>query len=68
MIQTRHRIPEHAAAPKTRFMVFQVPHPGAAVRFLEPSARQRRGACMALADYGLMHVKLYEDIARITAT
>ena len=27
-------------------------------------ARPRRGACTRLAEYGLMHVKLYEDIAR----
>ncbi len=27
-------------------------------------AGRKRGGCMALAEYGLMHVKLYEDITR----
>jgi alpha-D-ribose 1-methylphosphonate 5-phosphate C-P lyase len=42
--------------------VFQVPIPEP-LRFLEPRETETR-RMHALADYGLMHVKLYEDIAR----
>ncbi len=61
MIQTRHRIPE---APLTadQILVYQVPIPEP-LRFLEPRETETR-KMHALEEYGLMHVKLYEDIAR----
>jgi alpha-D-ribose 1-methylphosphonate 5-phosphate C-P lyase len=61
VIQTRHRIPETALAER-QIVVFQVPIPEP-LRFLEPRETETR-RLHALADYGLMHVKLYEDIAR----
>ena len=61
LIQTRHRIPETPLAPG-QIIVFQVPVPEPLQR-LEPRAAQTR-KLHALAEYGLMHVKLYEDIAR----
>ncbi|MCW5770636.1 MAG: alpha-D-ribose 1-methylphosphonate 5-phosphate C-P-lyase PhnJ [Rhodospirillaceae bacterium] len=61
IIQTRHRIPEMPLA-KGQILVFQVPIPEP-LRFLEPRETATR-RMHALADYGLMHVKLYEDIAR----
>lgn len=60
IIQTRHRIPEIALAPG-QIMVFQVPIPEP-LRFIEPSDSETR-SMHALNDYGVMHVKLYEDIA-----
>jgi alpha-D-ribose 1-methylphosphonate 5-phosphate C-P lyase len=61
VIQTRHRVPE---TPLTgdQVLVYQVPIPEP-LRFLEPSEVETR-KMHALEDYGLMHVKLYEDIAR----
>ena len=61
VIQTRHRIPE---APLTdgQILVYQVPIPEP-LRFLEPREPETR-RMHALEEYGLMHVKLYEDIAR----
>ena len=61
MIQTRHRIPE-TALREDQIIVYQVPQPEPLSR-LEPSRAETR-RMHALADYGLMHVKLYEDIAR----
>lgn len=61
IIQTRHRIPETDLKPG-QIMVFQVPIPEP-LRFIEPSDSETR-AMHALNDYGVMHVKLYEDIAR----
>ncbi|WP_444464789.1 alpha-D-ribose 1-methylphosphonate 5-phosphate C-P-lyase PhnJ [Rhodobacter capsulatus] len=61
LIQTRHRIPE-APLTEDQILVFQVPIPEP-LRFLEPREAETR-RMHALADYGLMHVKLYEDIAR----
>ncbi len=61
MIQTRHRIPE-ATLHEGQVMVYQVPIPEP-LRFLEPRETETR-RMHALAEYGLMHVKLYEDIAR----
>ena len=61
VIQTRHRIPE-AALAEDQILVFQVPIPEP-LRFLEPRETETR-RMHALSDYGLMHVKLYEDIAR----
>ncbi|OYY60030.1 MAG: carbon-phosphorus lyase, partial [Rhizobiales bacterium 35-66-30] len=43
-------------------LVYQVPIPEP-LRFLEPRESETR-KLHGLADYGLMHVKLYEDIAR----
>ncbi len=61
VIQTRHRIPEVPLAPG-QILVFQVPIPEP-LRFLEPRETETR-TMHALEEYGLMHVKLYEDIAR----
>jgi alpha-D-ribose 1-methylphosphonate 5-phosphate C-P lyase len=61
IIQTRHRIPERALKAG-QILVYQVPIPEP-LRFLEPRETETR-RMHALADYGLMHVKLYEDIAR----
>ena len=61
VIQTRHRIPE-ATLHEGQVMVYQVPIPEP-LRFLEPRETETR-RMHALAEYGLMHVKLYEDIAR----
>ena len=61
VIQTRHRIPE-APLHEGQVLVYQVPIPEP-LRFLEPRETETR-RMHALAEYGLMHVKLYEDIAR----
>ncbi|KQP41396.1 carbon-phosphorus lyase [Methylobacterium sp. Leaf104] len=61
VIQTRHRIPE-APLAEGQVLVYQVPIPEP-LRFLEPRETETR-QLHALAEYGLMHVKLYEDIAR----
>jgi alpha-D-ribose 1-methylphosphonate 5-phosphate C-P lyase len=61
IIQTRHRIPE-TSLEKGQIIVYQVPIPEP-LRFIEPRAREVR-KMHALADYGIMYVKLYEDIAR----
>lgn len=61
IIQTRHRIPE-APLKEGQILVYQVPIPEP-LRFLEPRETETR-KMHALEEYGLMHVKLYEDIAR----
>jgi alpha-D-ribose 1-methylphosphonate 5-phosphate C-P lyase len=61
VIQTRHRIPE-TPLREDQILVFQVPEPEP-LRTLEPRGSETR-TMHALADYGLMHVKLYEDIAQ----
>lgn len=61
IIQTRHRIPE-APLKSGQIMVFQVPIPEP-LRFIEPSEVETR-TMHALQDYGVINVKLYEDIAR----
>ncbi|GEK51415.1 alpha-D-ribose 1-methylphosphonate 5-phosphate C-P-lyase PhnJ [Vreelandella venusta] len=61
VIQTRHRIPEQALT-KGQILVFQVPIPEP-LRFIEPSEEETR-IMHGLEEYGVMHVKLYEDIAR----
>lgn len=61
IIQTRHRIPE-APLREGQVIVYQVPTPEP-LRFLEPRESETR-RLHGLADYGLMHVKLYEDIAK----
>jgi alpha-D-ribose 1-methylphosphonate 5-phosphate C-P lyase len=61
IIQTRHRIPE-TPLTEDQILVFQVPIPEP-LRFLEPRETETR-KMHALEEYGVMHVKLYEDIAR----
>lgn len=61
VIQTRHRIPE-TPLRENQILVFQVPEPEP-LRTLEPREAETR-TLHALGDYGLMHVKLYEDIAQ----
>jgi alpha-D-ribose 1-methylphosphonate 5-phosphate C-P lyase len=61
VIQTRHRIPEQPLT-EDQILVYQVPIPEP-LRFLEPRETETR-KMHALEDYGLMHVRLYEDIAR----
>jgi alpha-D-ribose 1-methylphosphonate 5-phosphate C-P lyase len=68
LIQTRHRIPETPLTER-QILVYQVPVPEPLQRLEPREAETRR--MHALAEYGLMHVKLYEDIARyghVTAT
>ncbi len=61
LIQTRHRIPE-TPLRDDQILVYQVPIPEP-LRYLEPRETETR-KLHALSEYGLMHVKLYEDIAR----
>ena len=61
IIQTRHRVPE-TALTEDQILVYQVPIPEP-LRFLEPRETETR-KMHALEEYGLMHVRLYEDIAR----
>ncbi len=61
IIQTRHRFPEKTLN-ENQTLVYQVPIPEP-LRFLEPRETETR-VMHALSEYGLMHVKLYEDIAR----
>ena len=61
IIQTRHRIPEQTLSDG-QILVYQVPIPEP-LRFLEPRETETR-KMHALEEYGLMHVKLYEDIAQ----
>ena len=59
LIQTRHRIPE-TPLRDGQIMVFQVPIPEP-LRWLEPRESETR-KMHALEEYGIMHVRLYEDI------
>ncbi len=61
LIQTRHRIPEMPLR-EGQILVYQVPMPEP-LRFLEPRETETR-KMHGLEEYGLMHVKLYEDISR----
>ena len=61
IIQTRHRVPETRLS-ENQILVYQVPIPEP-LRFLEPRETETR-KMHALEEYGIMHVKLYEDIAR----
>jgi alpha-D-ribose 1-methylphosphonate 5-phosphate C-P lyase len=61
LIQTRHRIPETPLA-EGQIAVFQVPIPEP-LRWLEPRETETR-KMHALEEYGVMHVRLYEDITR----
>ncbi|MEQ8817783.1 MAG: alpha-D-ribose 1-methylphosphonate 5-phosphate C-P-lyase PhnJ [Thalassobaculum sp.] len=61
IIQTRHRIPEKPLTEQ-QILVYQVPIPEP-LRQLEPREAETR-KMHALQEYGVMHVSLYEDIAR----
>jgi alpha-D-ribose 1-methylphosphonate 5-phosphate C-P lyase len=61
IIQTRHRIPE-TPLQAGQVLVYQVPQPEP-LRKLESSEAETR-KLHAWGEYGLMHVRLYEDIAR----
>ena len=61
LIQTRHRIPEKPLM-EDQILIYQVPNPEP-LRFIEPSEVETR-KMHALEDYGVMHIKLYEDIAQ----
>ncbi len=62
VIQTRHRIPE-TKLRDDQIIVYQVPQPEPLWRLVPSRAETRR--MHALADYGVMHVRLYEDVARL---
>jgi len=62
IIQTRHRIPE-TPLRAGQIIVYQVPSPEPLSK-LEPS-RPEAARMHGLMDYGLMQVRLYEDIARL---
>jgi alpha-D-ribose 1-methylphosphonate 5-phosphate C-P lyase len=61
VIQTRHRIPEQDLT-QDQILVYQVPIPEP-LRRLEPREAECRKV-HAWQEYGIMHVELYEDIAR----
>jgi alpha-D-ribose 1-methylphosphonate 5-phosphate C-P lyase len=61
IVQTRHRVPETPLAAG-QILVYQVPIPEP-LRWLEPREGETR-KMHALAEYGAMHVRLYEDITR----
>jgi alpha-D-ribose 1-methylphosphonate 5-phosphate C-P lyase len=61
IVQTRHRVPE-TKLTEQQILVYQVPIPEP-LRWLEPSEVETR-KMHALAEYGVMHVRLYEDIAQ----
>lgn len=61
IIQTRHRIPE-APLQAGQILVYQVPMPEP-LRKLEPRELETR-KMHGFAEYGLMQVRLYENIAR----
>jgi alpha-D-ribose 1-methylphosphonate 5-phosphate C-P lyase len=61
LIQTRHRIPE-TPLKRSQVLVYQVPIPEP-LRWLEARETETR-KLHALREYGLMYVKLYEDITR----
>ena len=61
IIQTRHRIPERTLTAD-QILVYQVPQPEPMSK-LQPSRAETR-QMHALSEYGLMHVKLYEDVSR----
>jgi len=61
LIQSRHRIPETPLAAG-QILVLQVPIPEP-LRWLEPREAETR-TMHALEEYGVMHVRLYEDITR----
>lgn len=61
LIQTRHRVPEEPLR-EGQVLIYQVPTPEP-MKYLEP--REAEAAKMhAYEEYGLIHVRLYEDIAK----
>jgi alpha-D-ribose 1-methylphosphonate 5-phosphate C-P lyase len=60
VIQTRHRLPETPLKPD-QIIVYQVPTPEP-LRFLEARETETR-KMHAFQEYGIMYVKLYEDIS-----
>ncbi|WP_404379017.1 alpha-D-ribose 1-methylphosphonate 5-phosphate C-P-lyase PhnJ [Caenispirillum salinarum] len=62
LIQTRHRIPE-TPLTEDQILVYQVPIPEP-LRWMEARESETR-KMHALEEYGVMHVKLYEDIAHL---
>lgn len=61
VIQTRHRIPERALTD-AQILVYQVPQPEPLYKL--EARRHETLKLHAFAEYGLMNVKLYEDIAQ----
>jgi alpha-D-ribose 1-methylphosphonate 5-phosphate C-P lyase len=61
VIQTRHRVPE-TPLQEGQILVYQVPIPEPMRRLVPRETETRK--MHALREYGVMHVKLYEDIAR----
>ena len=61
IIQTRHRVPETPLS-EGQILVYQVPIPEP-LRWLEPREAETR-KMHALAEYGPMYTRLYEDIAQ----
>ena len=61
IVQTRHRIPE-VPLQNGQIIVYQVPIPEP-LRFIEPRETETR-KMHALEEYGVMYVKLYEDITK----
>jgi len=61
VIQTRHRVPEMSLTAD-QILVYQVPNPEP-LRSLEPRESECR-KIHAWQEYGVMHVGLYEDVAR----
>jgi alpha-D-ribose 1-methylphosphonate 5-phosphate C-P lyase len=61
LIQTRHRIPE-TPLRQGQILIYQVPIPEP-LRWLEPRETETR-KMHTLQEYGIMHVKLYEDITQ----
>lgn len=59
LIQTRHRIPEHALR-EGQTVVLQVPYPDPLV-WIEPN-EAKRASLHADGDYARLYVKLYEDV------
>jgi len=62
IIQTRHRIPE-VHLTEGQILVYQVPIPEP-LRWMEAREGETR-KMHALEEYGVMHVRLYEDIAHM---
>lgn len=62
LIQTRHRIPE-IPLTEDQIIVYQVPIPEP-LRWMEARENETR-KMHALMEYGVMHVRLYEDIAHM---
>ena len=61
IIQTRHRIPEEPLQP-WQVLVLQVPQPEPLRTLIPRESETRR--LHALQDYGVLYVKLYEDVAQ----